>query len=83
MNKPGFKAAVVPIVYYKDIHHLKKLLNRYVVEADKAHKDGANILILSDRGVDEYHVADSITSCSCFSCSAASCNNKEENNVWQ
>ncbi len=27
------------------------------VEVDKAYKDGANILILSDRGVDENHVA--------------------------
>ena len=26
------------------------------MDVDKAHKDGANIIILSDRGVDEYHV---------------------------
>lgn len=27
------------------------------IEVDRAIRDGANILILSDRGVDEYHVA--------------------------
>ena len=27
------------------------------MEVDRAHRDGANILILSDRGVDENHVA--------------------------
>ena len=36
---------------------LQKALDHLFVEADRAHKDGANILILSDRGVDENHVA--------------------------
>jgi glutamate synthase (NADPH/NADH) large chain len=27
------------------------------LEVDRAYKEGANILILSDRDVDEYHVA--------------------------
>ncbi|MFR3834162.1 MAG: glutamate synthase large subunit [Eubacterium sp.] len=55
INKPGFKAAVVPIVYYKGID-IEKASEQVFVEVDKAHKDGANIIILSDRGVDEYHV---------------------------
>ena len=55
INKPGFKAAVVPIVYYKGID-IEKAIEQVFVEVDKAHKDGANIIILSDRGVDEYHV---------------------------
>ena len=51
----GFKTAVVPIVYYKGIK-LEKAIEQVYVEVDKAHKDGANIIILSDRGVDEYHI---------------------------
>lgn len=56
MNIPGFKVAVIPILYYKNTS-LKKALNRLNLEADKAHSEGASILILSDRGVDENHVA--------------------------
>ncbi len=56
MHIPGFKVAVIPILYYKNTS-LKKALNRLNLEADKAHSEGASILILSDRGVDENHVA--------------------------
>ena len=56
IKEPGFKTAVVPIVYYKGIK-LEKAIEQVYVEVDKAHKDGANIIILSDRGVDENHVA--------------------------
>ena len=55
IKEPGFKTAVVPIIYYKGIK-LEKAIEQVYVEVDKAHKDGANIIILSDRGVDEYHV---------------------------
>ncbi len=55
INMPGFKTAVVPIVYFKGIR-LEKAIEQVFVDVDKAHKDGANIIILSDRGVDEYHV---------------------------
>ena len=55
IKEPGFKTAVVPIVYYKGIK-LEKAIEQVYVEVDKAHKDGANIIILSDRGVDEYHI---------------------------
>ncbi len=56
MNTENLKAAVVPITYYKNTS-LEKAIDRIFVEADKFFSDGANILILSDRGVDENHVA--------------------------
>lgn len=56
MHVPGFKVAVIPITYYKNTS-LEKAIHRLYLEADRAYKDGANILILSDRGVDENHVA--------------------------
>ncbi|MGN0483325.1 MAG: glutamate synthase large subunit [Lachnospiraceae bacterium] len=55
MKVDGFKVAVIPIIYYKNTS-LEKAIDRLYVEADRAYKDGANILILSDRGVDENHV---------------------------
>ena len=57
LNTENLKAAVVPITYYKNTS-LEKAIDRIFVEADKFFRDGANILILSDRGVDENHVAD-------------------------
>ena len=56
MNVPGIKPAVIPLTYYKNTN-LAKAIDQLFLKADKAYKDGANILILSDRGVDEYHVA--------------------------
>ena len=55
MNVKGFKVAVVPITYYKSAP-LARAIDRLFVEVDKAYKDGANILVLSDRGVDENHM---------------------------
>ena len=55
MNVKGFKVAVVPITYYKSAP-LDRAIDRLFVEVDKAYKDGANILVLSDRGVDENHM---------------------------
>ncbi|MBQ3583452.1 MAG: glutamate synthase large subunit, partial [Lachnospiraceae bacterium] len=56
MNVSGFRVEVIPIIYYKNTS-LEKAIEHLFVEADRAHRDGANILILSDRGVDENHVA--------------------------
>ena len=56
LNKDGFKVEEIPITYYKNTS-LKKALDRLCLEADRAYKEGANILILTDRGVDENHVA--------------------------
>ena len=56
MNVRGFKVEVIPITYYTSTS-LEKAIDRVCLEADRAYKDGANILVLSDRGVDENHVA--------------------------
>ena len=55
MKVDGFKVEVVPIVYYKNTS-LERAIDRLFVEVDRAYRDGVNILILSDRGVDENHV---------------------------
>ncbi len=56
MKKEGFHVAKVSILFYKSTP-MKRVLDHLFVEVDKAYKEGANILILSDRGVDENHVA--------------------------
>ncbi len=56
MKVEGFRVEVVPITYYKNTS-LERAIDRLYVEADRAYRDGANVLILSDRGVDENHVA--------------------------
>lgn len=55
MKVDGFKVVVVPITYYKSTR-LDRAIDRLFVEVDKAYKDGANILVLSDRGIDENHM---------------------------
>ena len=54
LNQKGLKCAVIPITYYIGTS-LDKAIERLFIDADKAYRDGASILILSDRGVDEYH----------------------------
>lgn len=56
MKISGFKVETIPIIYYKNTS-LERAIDHIFVEADRAYKEGANILILSDRGVDENHVA--------------------------
>ena len=56
MKVEGLKVATLPILYYKNTS-MEKAIDRMFVEADKLYRDGVNILILSDRGVDENHVA--------------------------
>ena len=56
MDRPGLRAETISLLYYKG-SPLSNALDRLFVEADRAYKNGANILILSDRGVDENHVA--------------------------
>ncbi len=46
----------VPITFYKGTD-LEKAISRLCVEVDQAHKNGATVVILTDRGVDENHVA--------------------------
>ena len=56
MRRPGFHVETIPLLYYKG-SPLENALDRLFVNVDRAYKNGANILILSDRGVDENHVA--------------------------
>ncbi|MDO5425930.1 MAG: glutamate synthase large subunit [Eubacteriales bacterium] len=55
MNVEGFKVAEVPITYYKNTS-LEKAIDHLFVEVDRIYREGANVLILTDRGLDEYHV---------------------------
>ena len=56
MRKSGFQVATVPIIYYKSTP-IDRVLDHLFIAVDKAYRNGANILVLSDRGVDENHVA--------------------------
>ena len=56
MKVEGFKVETIPITYYKNTS-IEKAIDHLFVEVDRAHREGANIIILSDRGVDENHVA--------------------------
>ena len=56
LNTKDFKSATVSTLYYKNTS-LKKALDRLFNEVDKAYHKGANIIILSDRGVDDNHCA--------------------------
>ena len=56
MKRPGFRVATVSLLYYTN-SSLKSAIDKLFVEVDRAYRDGANVVILSDRGVDEYHMA--------------------------
>jgi glutamate synthase (ferredoxin) len=55
MKADGFKVANLSITYYKGTS-LERALDNLFIQTDRAFKDGANIIILSDRDVDEYRV---------------------------
>ncbi|MDO4633062.1 MAG: glutamate synthase large subunit [Eubacteriales bacterium] len=56
MHQDGLKVETVSLCYYKSTS-LERALNRLFLQVDRAYREGANILILSDRGIDENHVA--------------------------
>ena len=56
LNKPGLKAAELSLLYYKNTS-LEAALDGLFVSIDREYHNGSNIIILSDRGVDENHVA--------------------------
>jgi len=56
MDEPGFQVETISLLYYKG-SPLENAVERLFVTCDRAYRHGANILILSDRGVDENHVA--------------------------
>ena len=56
LDQPGFKTGTVSLLYYKNTS-LKKALEQLSISVDRAYSKGYNIIILSDRGIDENHVA--------------------------
>jgi glutamate synthase (NADPH/NADH) large chain len=56
MDQPGFRVETVSILYYKNTP-LDRALDHLELAVDKAWRAGANVVVLSDRGVDENHVA--------------------------
>ena len=56
LDNPEFHVETISLLFYKRTP-LERALDRLFVSCDRAYKNGANILILSDRGVDENHVA--------------------------
>jgi len=56
MNRPGFHVETISLLYFKHMP-LKRALDQMKIAADRAYRQGANIIILSDRGVDENHAA--------------------------
>ncbi len=56
LKADGIKVGKVSLCYYKG-SSLKRALDQLCVQVDREYKDGSSILILSDRGVDENHVA--------------------------
>jgi len=56
LNKPGLKVEKISLCFFKSTP-LERAIDHLFVEVDRAYRDGANIIILSDRGVDENHVA--------------------------
>ena len=56
LNQTGFKNETISLLFYRGTS-LKKALDNLFIECDKAYRNGANILILSDKGVDEGHMA--------------------------
>ena len=56
LNMPGLKSQTISLLYYKNTS-LERAMNQLFVSVDKAYRNGANIIILSDRGIDENHTA--------------------------
>ena len=56
LDRPGLKAQVISLLYFANTP-LDTVLDRLFLNIEKAYHNGANIIILSDRGVDENHLA--------------------------
>ena len=56
LDRPGLKSETVSLLYYTNTS-LEKALEKLFINCDRAYRNGATIIILSDRGVDENHVA--------------------------
>ncbi len=57
IDRPGFKSITLPILFIasEGVGAMEKALEQLFVQASQAIKNGINILILSDRGVDRSH----------------------------
>lgn len=55
LNCDGFHSQVISLLYYKGIS-LTEALDQLFLDCDKAYRQGVNILILSDKGVDDNHL---------------------------
>ncbi|OON93219.1 MAG: glutamate synthase subunit alpha [Candidatus Epulonipiscioides saccharophilum] len=56
INQPGFVVKTISLLYYKN-QHLDEAIQRLCISVDRAYRNNANVIILSDRGVDEYRKA--------------------------
>ena len=56
LDTPKLKSQVISMLYFENTP-LDVVLDRLFLNIEKAYHNGANIIILSDRGVDENHVA--------------------------
>ena len=56
LDQPGFHPETISLLYYKNTS-LARALEQLNVSVDRAASNGKNIIILSDRGIDENHVA--------------------------
>ncbi len=55
LNQPHLKCAVISMLYYPNTS-LEKAVEQLCFSCDRAYTAGADILVLSDRGVDENHL---------------------------
>ena len=55
LDRPGFHTETISLLYYKNTS-LEKALDQLNIAVDRAAANGKNIIILSDRGVDEIHM---------------------------
>ena len=55
LDQDGFHAKKISLLYYKNTS-VERALDQLDVAVDRAVSEGANIIILSDRGVDENHM---------------------------
>ena len=55
MRNIGFKVQTLSTAYYKN-SNLEKVMHQLFIQVDQAVSNGVNIIVLSDREVDEYHM---------------------------
>jgi glutamate synthase (ferredoxin) len=55
LDQPGFRAEKISLLYYKNTP-VERAIDQLCISVDRAVADGKNIIILSDRGVDENHM---------------------------